>query len=275
MGTKRFLLTVTCSLFFLYGNWAAALDIQRPWIQGGLIIGKTDPSHHIRFLEREVRLTPDGYFVVGLGRDIGPTVELIETFPSGEKKTYTFDVTQRTYKEQRVEGVPKRTVDVPEESLARIRQENQLTKTARAIATERQDFLTSFIWPAKGVISGVYGSRRVYNGQPRRPHYGVDIAAPKGSPVIAPAPGKVTLVHNDMYFSGGTLIVDHGYGVSSTFIHLHKILVKEGDEIQQGQLIAEIGSSGRATGPHLDWRMNWFDQRLDPQLLFDRPPEKQ
>lgn len=252
-----------------------AVEIYSPWIQGGVIIGKTTPGNQIRFLDRNVRVNSEGQFVVGLGRDAPATVSLIEIAPSGASLSHEFQVQQRQYKEQRIEGVPKRTVQVPESALTRIREEGRLTKQARKQDSDRQDFLGEFIWPAKGIVTGVYGSRRFYNGEARRPHYGIDIAAPQGSPVVAPRSGKVTLVHSDMYFSGGTLIVDHGHGLSSTFIHLHKILVKEGDEIEQGQLIAEIGATGRATGPHLDWRMNWFNQRLDPQLLFDGLPEKQ
>ena len=131
-----------------------------------------------------------------------------------------------------------------------------------------------FQWPTEGIITGVYGSRRFYNGKAGRPHYGIDIAAPQGSHVVAPASGTITLVHDNMYFSGGTIIMDHGHGISSTFIHLHKSHVKVGDKVEQGQLLAEIGSTGRSTGPHLDWRMNWFDQRLDPQLLVDGLPNK-
>jgi len=264
----------TLSALCLLASLASALDIKSPWIQGGLIIGQTSPENRIRFFKRSVRVNADGQFVIGLGRDVGPTVTLSEIMPSGLERKYVFNVKQREYKEQRIEGVPKRTVQVPEEALTRIRKEGRLTRAARKVHSTRQDFLSNFIWPSKGIISGVYGSRRVYNGEPRRPHYGVDIAAPQGSAVVAPSTGRVTLVHDNMYFSGGTLIIDHGHGVSSTFIHLYKVLVKEGDEVEQGQLIAEIGATGRATGPHLDWRMNWFEQRLDPQLLFDSPPER-
>ena len=239
-----------------------------------MIRGNTNPQSQLRFLGRVVELDTQGRFVVGLGRDAKPTATLEEVLPSGKKIIHTFNVEQRTYNEQRIEGVPQRTVTIPESALKRIRQETQLTKKARKVSSTRDDFLQVFQWPTPGIITGVYGSRRVYNGEPRRPHYGIDIAAPQGAPVYAPVAGKVTLVHDDMYFSGGTLIVDHGRGISSTFIHLHKILVKEGDEVEQGQVIAEIGASGRATGPHLDWRMNWFTQRLDPQLLMTTLPEK-
>jgi murein DD-endopeptidase MepM/ murein hydrolase activator NlpD len=261
-------------LHWLFSGIAFSLEIRSPWIQGGLILGQTEPGNKLRFLNYDVRVSPSGNFVIGLGRDAPTKAVLIETFPSGRSQTHEFTVTQRQYNEQRVNGVPQHTVAVPESALRRIGEENKLAKNARQIDSNREDFLQKFSWPAKGIISGVYGSRRIYNGEPRRPHYGVDIAAPEGTHVVAPISGKVTLVHTDMYFSGGTLIIDHGYGVSSTFIHLHKILVSDGDEVQKGQLIAKIGSTGRATGPHLDWRMNWFDQRLDPQLLMDSLPEK-
>ena len=253
---------------------AVSLEIHDPWIQGGMIRGTADPKSQLRFLGRSVALDDQGRFVVGLGRDAKPTVALEEVLASGKTIVHSFNVAQRTYREQRIEGVPNRTVQVPESALKRIRQEVQLTKKARRINSTRSDFLQTFEWPTKGIITGVYGSRRFYNGEARRPHYGIDIAAPQGSPVYAPVAGKVSLVHDDMYFSGGTLIVDHGRGISSTFIHLYKILVEEGEEVEQGQLIAEIGASGRATGPHLDWRINWFNQRLDPQLLMQTLPEK-
>lgn len=245
-----------------------ALEIKSEWVQGGMIFGKVLPTSSIEFLGRKVKVNPQGDFVVGLGRDTKATIELVEKQADGMVKRHTFSVKQRKYREQRIEGVPKRTVHVNEKELPRIRKEVKLTKAARKVHSNRQDFLQTFIWPAKGIISGVYGSRRYYNGVPKRPHYGLDIAAPKGSPVIAPASGVITLVHENMYFSGGTIIMDHGHGISSTFIHLHKAHVKKGDIVEQGQLIAEIGTTGRSTGPHLDWRMNWFKQRLDPQLLM-------
>jgi murein DD-endopeptidase MepM/ murein hydrolase activator NlpD len=251
-----------------------ALEIKSEWVQGGLVIGQTDPAYKLRFLKQAVQVNDDGFFVVGLGRDAPKNVVLTEVLSSGKKIKHNFKVQQRTYREQRIEGVPKRTVDIPESALKRIRKEVKLTKAARKVKSARQDFLQTFAWPAKGIISGVYGSRRVYNGKPGRPHFGVDIAAPQGSIVSAPVAGKVLLTHKNMYFSGGTLIVDHGHGGTSTFIHLHKILVKEGDTVAQGQPIAEIGTTGRSTGPHLDWRMNWLTQRLDPQLLMDGIPAK-
>ena len=137
---------------------------------------------------------------------------------------------------------------------------------------DRADYLEEFVWPLRGAITGVYGSQRVYNGVPKSPHYGIDIAGPTGAPVIAPAPGLVSFAAADLYYSGGTLIVDHGHGLSSTFIHLNKVLVKAGQRVEKGQIIAEVGASGRATGPHLDWRMNWMGVRVDPGLLMKNKP---
>jgi len=244
-----------------------ALDIYDTWVQGALVRGRTVPGHTIEFMKRTVKVTREGYFVVGIGRDTKSEVSLRETMPNGQSILHRFAVKQRKYKEQRINGVPKKTVDVPETALKRIRSEQRLVGAARKVHSQREDFRDVFEWPLTGPITGVYGSRRVYNGQPRRPHYGIDIAAPTGTLVKAPVAGVVTLVHQNMYFSGGTLIVDHGHGVSSTFIHLNKVLVKEGDQLKKGDIIAEVGATGRATGPHLDWRMNWFNQRLDPQLL--------
>jgi murein DD-endopeptidase MepM/ murein hydrolase activator NlpD len=251
-----------------------ALEIKSEWIQGGMIIGSTLPGNTITFVGKNVRVNNNGDFVVGLHRNAKPKVVIIEKTPEGVAQQYEFMVKQRQYNEQRVNGVPKKTVDIPAEELPKIRQESKLVKAARKIDSELQSFLEEFLWPANGIVSGVYGSRRYYNGKPGRPHYGLDIAAPQGSPVMAPASGVVSLVHDNMYFSGGTIILDHGHGISSTFIHLHKIHVKEGDKIKQGQLIADIGSTGRSTGPHLHWSMNWFGNRTDPQLLMKGLPEK-
>ncbi len=176
-------------------------------------------------------------------------------------------IAKRDYRIQRIDGLPPRKVTPKAEDLKRIRQETALVKAARRRDDPRTDFMRGFIWPAKGRVSGVYGSQRILNGQPRRPHFGVDVAGPVGTPVVAPADGVVTLVHPDMFFSGGTLVIDHGHGLSSSFLHLSEVLVKEGQRVKQGELIARIGATGRVTGAHLDWRMNLFDTRIDPQLL--------
>ncbi len=250
-----------------------ALNIIGDWKQGSVLRGRVATGHSLYFLDRKVPLSQQGDFVIGLGRDFPAQATLTLVDQNGASETITHTVTQREYRIQRINGVPSQTVNPDPKHLARIRDEVSQTKKARADVSDRLDFLETFQWPLTGPITGVYGSQRYYNGAPRRPHFGVDVAAPTGTVVVAPASGKVTLAHPDMFFSGGTLIVDHGQGLSSSFIHLSKILVKVGEEVAQGQAIAEVGATGRVTGPHLDWRMNWFDQRVDPVTLV-RPMEE-
>lgn len=259
------------ALLVLFAVPAFALEIHGEWRQGQLLIGRVEPGSKVQFLNRELRVDEDGTFVLGLGRDAPERVQLLVN-RDGEQQHHEFEVQQRQYNIQRIEGVPQRTVTPPPEELERIQRDNALTRQARRQDLPRRDFLQEFQWPTIGRITGVYGSQRFYNGEPRQPHFGVDVAAPQGTPVRAPVDGVVTLVHEDMFYSGGTLIVDHGHGVSSTFLHLSRILVAEGDVVTQGDLIAEVGASGRATGPHLDWRINWFNERLDPQLLVGPMP---
>ncbi len=249
----------------------AELSISGKWIQGGLLQGKTEPANKVFVFEREVKVSDNGHFVFGLGRDTAKQIELVVTNPAGETRRYQYVVQQRNYATQKIEGVAQKYVAPPPEVSQRIKREAAKVWKARQQVTESFEYTLGFDWPAEGPVTGVYGSQRVFNGVPKRPHYGLDIAGPVGTKVVAPAAGRVSLTDDNMYYSGGTLIVDHGYGVSSTFIHLSKILVEEGDYVDRGQLIAEIGATGRVTGPHLDWRINWFDQRLDPELLL--PPK--
>ncbi|MFE8071910.1 peptidoglycan DD-metalloendopeptidase family protein [Marinobacteraceae bacterium S3BR75-40.1] len=235
--------------------------------QGSLMRGKVEPGHAIRFHGEPVRVTEDGAFVIGFSREADLDQKVVEVTSSGERIVHPLTLQEREYDIQRIEGVPQRTVTPDPKNLKRIRAEAALVRKARKTDSDLTFFTDAFIWPAQGPITGVYGSQRVYNGEPRRPHYGVDIAAPKGAPVVAPAPGTVTLVHDNMFFSGGTLLIDHGYGVSSTFIHMDEVLVEEGQHVEQGDLIGRVGEKGRATGPHLDWRMNWYDVRVDPSFL--------
>jgi murein DD-endopeptidase MepM/ murein hydrolase activator NlpD len=174
---------------------------------------------------------------------------------------------------QRIDGLPPRQVTPPQEVLDRIRVENIEIGKARANDTPQAWFAGGFVWPAIGPISGVYGSQRILNGKPRQPHYGVDVAMPTGTPVRAPAPGRVTLAENDLYFTGGTVILDHGHGVTSAFLHMSKVHVQVGDVLGQGDLLGEIGATGRVTGAHLDWRVNWFKVRIDPELVVGPMPD--
>jgi len=237
---------------------------------GGLIIAEISHAVRVELNGQALPMTPDNRVVFGFGRDQhGPqTLSLFDN--AGREFKRTIEVAPRTYKIDRVDGVPQRTVTPDPEQQERARREAALVWNARNDAvTERLDFLQAAIMPAQGRISGVYGSQRIFNGTPRNPHFGLDVAAPKGSPVIAPWSGKVIVAENDLFYSGGTLIIDHGYGVTSTYIHLNKLHVAVGDEVKQGQRIADIGATGRVTGPHLDWRINWRHQRLDPALVIE------
>lgn len=240
--------------------------------QGALFRGKIKPGSELTLNKQTIELSENGYFAFGFGRDAQLTQTLHYRLPEqSDFSKVVLTLSKRDYDIQRIEGVAKKYVAPPAEVSERIKNNNWQIAVARKTKSNLEAFASDFILPSKGRISGVYGSQRVFNGQARRPHFGLDIAAATGTAVLAPADGVITLAHNDMYYSGGTLIMDHGMGVSSTFIHLSKIHVKQGQLVKQGELIADIGATGRVTGPHLDWRINWFKERLDPALLVDFP----
>lgn len=251
---------------------AADLRLEGKQVQGGMVIGHAAPGSRVSQDGRELRVTPAGEFLLGFGRDQGPVSVLEVTGPDGQTIRRELAVAPREYRIQRIDGLPPRKVTPKPEDVARIRADVAAVRKARHREDPRTDYHSGFIWPANGPISGVYGSQRVLNGKPRRPHFGVDVAAPVGAPVVAPADGVVTLAHPNMFYSGATLIIDHGYGLSSSFLHLNRILVSVGQHVRQGDPIAEVGASGRVTGAHLDWRMNLRDKRIDPQLLVGPMP---
>jgi len=252
---------------------AQALTLEGDLIQGGTVIGNVDPAATVHFRGKPVRVSPEGLFVIGFSRDAEPESVIEVHQPSGTVEKHSISIKKRTYQIQRIDGLPPCKVSPSPEDLVRIRKEIALVKEVRKRDEPRIDFSKPFIWPVTGRISGVYGSQRILNDKPRRPHYGIDIAVPTGTPVKAPADGVVSLAYDDMFYSGGTLIVDHGHGLSTTYIHLHKIMVKEGKRVKQGEVIAQVGATGRATGPHLHWGMNWFGTRLDPSLLVPPMPK--
>ena len=252
---------------------AQALTLEGHLVQGGMAIGTVDPAATVYFQGKAVRVSPKGLFVIGFSRDAEAKSVIELHQPSGTVEKHPVSIEKRTYKIQRIDGLPPRKVSPSPEDQDRISKDRALVKKARQTDDARTDFAQPFIWPVTGRISGVYGSQRILNGKPKWPHYGVDIAAPTGTPVKAPADGIVTMAHNDMFYSGGTLIVDHGHGLSTTYMHLNKILVKNGQRVKQGDVIAQVGATGRVTGPHLHWGMNWFDTRLDPSLLVPPMPE--
>ena len=241
--------------------------------EGGLIRGRTLPTARVYFQGRRVRVGEHGGFVIGFGRKTPDTRVLVVLGPEGGIRVRRIRVESRRYTTQRIRGLPDGLVTPDAGDLKRIRREQARVEKARGHNSPLPGFLADFRWPVTGRISGVYGTRRILNGEPRQPHYGIDIAAPAGAVVRAPAPGVVRLAAPDLFFSGGTLILDHGHGLSSSFLHLSEFRVTEGDRVEKGEPIAEVGSTGRSTGPHLDWRINLFEQRLDPALLAGPMPE--
>ena len=256
---------------------ADCVDLEGDPMQGGLLWGQLAPGAEVSVDGKPVPVMPDGAFLLGIGRDANTEITLVTEVDARCEQVVA--IGQRDYRIQRVEGVPQKTVTPPEDVLERIARERALVREAKSMRLERPEFLQSvrsgLSWPATGRISGVYGSQRFYNGTPGSPHYGVDVARPTGHPVVAPGPGIITLAEPDLFYSGGTVILDHGYGLSSSFLHLSEVLVEVGDEVTAGTLLGKVGATGRATGPHLDWRMRWFDQRIDPQLLVPPMPDDQ
>lgn len=249
----------------------AGLTWQGDFSQGGLVTGEAEPGILIKLNERIVPVR-NGRFVFGFGRDESPSMTLTVTRDGARGELTLLRIARRTYDIQRIDGLLPAQVTPPPAVLERIRRENEMIAAARQRSSAQQDFLRGWIWPAQGPVSGVYGSQRILNGEPRTPHYGLDVAAPTGSPVVAPAAGEVVLAEADIYFTGGTIIIDHGMGINSAFSHLQSLNVKVGQQVRQGEQIGTVGATGRATGPHLDWRVNWYDVRLDPQRLL--PPKE-
>ena len=238
--------------------------------QGAMVIGKVPPGSTVEYAGRVLRTTPYGSVVFGVGRNETGPATITVTRPDGSRESPRVTVTPRDWPEQRINGVPQATVDPPPDIADRIRREQARVTEARTRDDARADFADRFIQPVEGRISGRFGRARVYNGKSGSPHSGMDIAAPSGTPVKAPAAGIVTFADGDLYLTGGTLLIDHGHGVSSNFLHLSRIDVKVGDRVEQGEVVAAVGSTGRSTGPHLHWGMNWFDVRIDPQLVLER-----
>ena len=257
---------------------AKALDIDGAEIlsgkavEGGLIIARADPANQIMLNDDVIEIGENGVFVIGFHRDSDAPATLRIIAPDGQVKTSLLAPRQRDYNIQRIDGLKSTMVTPPATVLARIKSDGDAVRAARQRQAPLGDFWRGFDWPALGRISGIYGSQRILNGQPRQPHYGIDIAAPTGTPVYAPASGLVTLV-KDLYFSGWTVVIAHGLGVNSSFLHLDRVDVKPGMMVERGGLIGTIGATGRATGPHLDWRIDWQGRRIDPGLLVGAMPD--
>jgi len=261
-------------LLVLASSLAQAIDIDLKgnFTQGGMAIGRAAPGSKVSFEGSDMPVAADGTFVLGFTREAPQTATLIVTAPNGAEQRRTLSISRRNFVVQRVDGLPEPTVNPPPDILARIKADIAKVTELRKNTIKTTDFDQPWWWPALGPITGVFGSQRILNGQPSTPHYGVDIGAPIGSPVVAPVGGTVMLAE-ELYLTGNTVIMDHGLGVNSTYAHLSSMAVKVGQRVEQGQLLGEIGATGRATGPHLHWGVNVGQVRVDAALLVPPMPK--
>jgi murein DD-endopeptidase MepM/ murein hydrolase activator NlpD len=255
-------------IFFILITQVKSIEFNGKFIQGHFIVGKTDPKAKIIIDKKKVKVSNEGYFVFGIDRDRKFDLKITKILDN-KKEIIIKKIYKRKYNIQRIDGLPENKVTPPESVYKRIKEENNKIGEARAINSDLSFFKDNFIMPVDGIISGVYGSQRILNGKPRWPHYGIDIAAKKGTPIKSSARGIVTLAEKDLYYTGGTIIMDHGHGISTIYSHLEDVLVLIGDQINQGDIIGTVGSTGRSTGPHLDFRINWFQTRLDPMSVIN------
>jgi len=257
---------ILTSLFFLLITTSSfAVTFEGKFDQGSFILGKADPGSEVFIDKKRVKVTSEGYFVFGLSRDRKNDVVI-----TINKKKIIKKVFKRKYKIQRIDGLEEKKVTPPEEVYERIKRENKWIGEARVIDSDLTFFKNKFAIPVENaIITGVYGSQRILNGKPKWPHYGLDFAADEGTKIKAMLDGKVTLAESDLFYTGGTLMFDHGHGISTLYMHMEKILVKKGQKVKQGDIIGTVGSTGRATGAHLDVRLNWFQTRLDPATVLD------
>ena len=255
-------------IIFLISTHSNAIEFEGKFLQGHYIVGITSPSAKIIIDKKEVKVSNDGYFVFGIDRDrkFDLTITKIQ---NGKKEKIIKKVLKRKYNIQRIDGLEESKVTPPESVYKRIKDENNKIGKARSINSDLPFFKNQFIMPVEGIISGVYGSQRILNGKPKWPHYGIDIAAKQGTMIKSSGSGIVTMAEDDLYYTGGTIIMDHGHGISTIYSHLENVMVSVGDKINQGDIIGTVGSTGRSTGPHLDFRINWFQTRLDPMSVLN------
>lgn len=243
------------------------------FVQGGLIRAQTMPGAKATLDGQPIPMSADGKFLVGFGRDHGKSALLVVTLDDGSVVRRALDVAPRQFRIERVDGLDQSKVSgFTPEQLAKIAADKEKKGAARAVRSGDPMWATEFDWPVTGRISGVFGSQRILNGQPQNMHGGVDVAAPAGTPIKAPAPGVIRLADPDMYFEGGLVFIDHGTGLESAFMHMSRIDVKPGERVEKGQVIGTVGATGRATGPHMHWSLKWTETLVDPQLVVGEMP---
>ena len=252
----------------------SGLSVASDYQQGELVIGKVESGTKVWLDGAPVPVSDTGVYVFGLGRDAAPRSTLTTALHNTRTETPLL-VKQRLYEEQKIDGLPSKKVTPNPTSTQRIRSDNQQIKEVRTSYPKShrksQNYWLGQQWvqPVEGRISGVFGSRRILNGVPKNPHNGVDIAAAEGTDIIAPLAGQVALVHEDMFYTGKTIMLDHGLGVTSVYAHMQHIEVSVGQVVEQGQVLGQVGQSGRATGPHLHWGVTWQQTHVDPLLLVN------
>lgn len=266
----RFFLAFIIGLISVSNDTFADTLLDGNFTQGGLVFGTVTPGSEVTLDGKLVSITGEGRFLIGFGRDAKPKAELVIAEPGGSTDKRILEITSRTYKVQRIDGLPSRKVTPNAQDVARIKADNAGIGRVRALDTRRAYFASGFMWPVKGPISGVFGSQRILNGKPKNPHNGTDIAATEGTVIVAPADGVVALVHDDMFYTGQTMMLDHGLGLSSVYAHMSDMLVKQGAQVKQGEAIGKIGKTGRVTGPHLHWGVTLNRTHLDPAMLAGR-----
>ena len=266
----RFVMAIVFGLWLSQSATAdPTLELSGEFAPGSLIIGQTDPGTKLTMDGNPVRVSESGRFLLGLGRDASGQVELM----INGSTSYQYDITARDYDIQRIDGLPTNQVTPNPTTVARTKRERALILDVRKVDSLETWFTGGFMWPVTGPISGVYGSQRILNGKPRSPHNGVDIAAPRGSEIVAMGDGKVVLVHEDMFYTGKTVMIDHGHGLTSVYIHMDTLLVGQDEMITKGTPIGTVGKTGRTTGPHLHWGVTLFSTHLDPMLVVGKMPD--
>ena len=255
-------------LFFFSFSSSSAIELKGSFMQGSFVLGKTEPNSNITIDKKVIKVSKDGYFAFGIGRDRKNNV-IIKVKKDGKIEIIEKKILKKKYRIQKINGLPQKQVTPPKEVYERIKNDNILIGKARSINSDLDFFKNKFIKPINNaIITGVYGSQRILNGKPRRPHYGLDYAAKEGTPIKAMLDGVVTLAEKDLYFTGGTIIFDHGHGISTLYMHMKDVNVVKGQNILQGEIVGTVGQTGRSTGPHLDIRLNWFDVKLDPETVL-------
>jgi murein DD-endopeptidase MepM/ murein hydrolase activator NlpD len=273
IGRRTFIVAAAASVACPHAVFAEAsrLVFTSSLEQGSLVVGRTPPGTHVTLDGTPLHVSPAGDFVFGFTYDQTKPAQIVAHYADGTNDTRSLQPVARQYEIQRITGLPEKYVTPPPEVLERRKQELAMITAARVADTDADWFVEKFDWPVPGIISSPFGNQRILNGKPMEPHFGVDIAAPMGTPIAAPAPGRVALMGPDYYLEGGLTILDHGHGVTTCYLHQSKQMVKVGDAVARGQVIGEVGMTGRATGPHLHWGLNWFQMRLDPSRSTRTP----